>query len=237
VFYHNDELSEDTSNGEVHVFPMTTTDELMFRTPDLLFSGKAIENVLTHCIPQVKKPMELLIKDMDYLLTCLRLVTYGPTMSVNYEHTCENAKLHQYEVALQPLIKQARAIDPTTLTTAYAVSLDNGQVVKMRPMVFKTGLELNQSADYKDKLPSFDETKRSMLTVIADIIDNVDGISDRQMIAEWVDKAPAGFVRKIIEAVGTTSDWGVDFTVKKNCQDCKEEISITIGTNPVMLFS
>lgn len=237
VFYNNGELSEETANGEVHVFPMTTIDELMFRTPDLLFSGKAIENVLTRCVPQVKKPMEMLIKDMDYLLTCLRLVTYGPTMSISYTHTCEKSKSHDYEIALQPLIKQARAIDPTTLTTAYAVPLDNGQVVKIRPMLFKTALELNQAIDYKDKLPSFDDAKKSLLTVIIDTIDSIDGINDREMISEWVNKAPAGFVRKVIDAIGNTGEWGVDFTVKKKCQDCNEEIEVTIGTNPVMLFS
>lgn len=237
LFYHSGELSEETTNGEVHVFPMTTVDELMFRTPDLLFSGKAIEIVFGRCIPQVKKPLEMLMKDIDYLLTCMRLVTYGPTMSISYLHVCEKAKDHAYEIELQPLIKQARAIDPTTLTTAYAVALDNGQVVKTRPMLFRTALELNQTIDYKDKIPSFDEAKKSLLAVLIDIIENIDGISDRTMVAEWVDKAPAGFVRKIAEVIEKTGEWGVDFTVKKKCKDCGEEIPITIGTNPVMLFS
>ena len=237
LFYHNGELSEDTTNGEVHVFPMTTIDELMFRTPDLLYSGKAIDTVFGRCIPQVKKPQELLIKDVDYLLTCLRLITYGPTMAVTYTHTCADAKEQTYDIKLQPLVKQARAIDPTTIASSYSVKLGNGQTVKIRPTLFKTALELSQTTDFTDKVPSFDEVKKSLLTVIADTIDNIDDINDRKMIAEWIDKAPAGYIREIVGVIEKTGEWGVDFNVKEVCKDCEGEIEVSIGTNPIMLFS
>ena len=62
LFYHNDELDPSVRDGEVHVYPMTAVDEIIMKSPDMLFSGKAVEEVFLRCVPQIKKPMELLGK-------------------------------------------------------------------------------------------------------------------------------------------------------------------------------
>lgn len=83
--YKNGEIDADVVDGEIIIYPMTTVDELTMRSPDMLFQGTAIEQVFKRCMPQVKKPRDLLSNDVDYLLICLRMVTYGDTIEIYWE--------------------------------------------------------------------------------------------------------------------------------------------------------
>lgn len=85
LFYTGGEIDENTVDGEVEVFSMTAIDEINLRTPDLLFSGEAIERVFTRCIPQIHKPLDLIGKDVDFLLSCLRVVSYGNEIEINHQ--------------------------------------------------------------------------------------------------------------------------------------------------------
>ena len=69
IFYKNGELDDDSKNGEVYIYPMVTYDEIVLKTPDKLFSGEAITEVFQRCVPQIKKPMELLAKDVDFIFS------------------------------------------------------------------------------------------------------------------------------------------------------------------------
>ncbi len=82
LFYSNGEIDESVQDGEVEVFSMTTIDEVTLRSPEFLFTGEAIERVFRRCIPDILKPLELLSKDVDFLLACLRIVSYGGTYNI-----------------------------------------------------------------------------------------------------------------------------------------------------------
>lgn len=237
LFYANGELSPDVTNGEVHVRAMTAVDELVFKSPDMLFTGKAVEQVFTRCIPQVLKPNELLSKDVDYLIMCLRVVTYGPTVSLTYNHACsDGSKEHTYEVRLQPIIQQAKQIDPTVLSTKFAVSLPNGQKVKLKPLTYRTMIALNQDVDLVNKTPSLDDLKTSVMGVLLDSIESVDGITDRALIGEWLNALSAGWVREITGALNVTSDWGANAVATEVCRDCSSAIKLEFSINPLSFF-
>ena len=82
LFYINGELDENVKEGEIEIFSMTTSDEVTLRSPEFLFSGEAIERVFLRCVPEIKKPLELLSKDVDFVLACLRIVSYGGTYNI-----------------------------------------------------------------------------------------------------------------------------------------------------------
>ena len=52
-FYQEGSL-EPTANNEYPVLPMTTLDEITYRTPDALFNGNAVNSVIESCIPNIK---------------------------------------------------------------------------------------------------------------------------------------------------------------------------------------
>ena len=47
-------MLEMPENGELPVYPMTAIDEITYRTPDALFNGQALVDVIQSCIPAIK---------------------------------------------------------------------------------------------------------------------------------------------------------------------------------------
>lgn len=236
LFYKNGELDASVVEGEVHVFPMTTIDEIILKTPDRLLNGHAIYEVFSRCIPQIKNAGQLLSKDVDYLLACLRLVTYGPEMEVTYVHSCENAKEHSYSIQIRPLLQKAKSIDPTTMGSSFKHVLPNGQVVLFRPPLFESVIKLSQAVDFAPADIAPEEYGKLILQTLASMVESVDDITDPDLILEWLFGLSSGWVRKISDAVNAVSDWGVNFKYELTCKDCGGKIHTEISTNPLTFF-
>lgn len=237
LFYNNGELDPSVNNGELEIYPMTALDEIIFSSPDKLLSGKAITEVFGRCIPQILKPMDLLTKDIDYLMVCLRLVTFGPKMEVTYEHDCEDAKNHTYTIDLQHIIKSTKKMDPTSIQKDYTITLPNGQIVKLKPMIFRNVLKLyDNMLTKKNEELTESETEQLILNTIISIIDTVDEISDEELIYEWAKMLSLGWKKQIEQAVSNISEWGVNFNTANVCKDCGKEINLIIQANPVNFF-
>ena len=69
-------------NGEIPIFPMTAADEMKARTPDALFNGSAIADIVSSCVPNIKDPWQMPIIDMNALLAAIRLASYGEEMNI-----------------------------------------------------------------------------------------------------------------------------------------------------------
>lgn len=236
LFYNDGELDSSVSGGEVHIFPMTTIDEIILKTPDRLLNGDAIREVFSRCIPQVRDAGRLLSKDVDYLLACLRLVTYGPDMEITFIHTCPDAKENSYMVQLRPLLQKAKPIDPTTLGTSFKHTLPNGQVISFRPPLFASVLQLTQALDFAPSDISPEEYGKLVVRTLSNMIEKVDDITDPEMIFEWLVALSSGWVRELSDAVNKVSDWGVNFKHELVCKDCGETVNVEISTNPLTFF-
>lgn len=237
-FYTNsDVLSPDVKDGEVHVYPLTAIDEIILGTPDKLLNGTAVTEVFSRCIPQIQEPANLLSKDVDFLLACLRFVTYGADATVSYTHNCEGAKSNDYNVSLHAQITQAKNIDLTTVDQQFSKRLDNGQLVEFHPPVYADVIDLYQSIVLKkqDTLDSV-EVHRYMLKSYAKLIRNVDGITNQDHILEWLVALSGKTLSQITEAVGSLGNWGVDTSVNTVCKDCGKPITLEVNTNPVSFF-
>lgn len=107
VFYNDGELDPSVIDGEVEVFPMTAIDEINLKSPELLFEGTAIDRVFKRCIPEVKKPLKLLTSDVDYLLACLRIVSYGKEMHIKHQCAkCKEEHEERKETKIEALYEQ-----------------------------------------------------------------------------------------------------------------------------------
>jgi hypothetical protein len=72
-------------NREVPVYPMTAVDEITYRTPDALFNGQAVVDVVHSCIPAIKNAWETPVTDMNSILVSIRIASYGHEMEVGTE--------------------------------------------------------------------------------------------------------------------------------------------------------
>jgi len=235
LFYTKGELSEDSKDGEVYIYPMVTLDEIILKTPDKLFSGEAITDVFSRCVPSVKKPMELLAKDVDFILVCLRKLTYGEEMEIAYTHDCEGAKEHIYTISMEPFIRKTKRIDPSNAKRSYTLDFENGQSVQLAPPKFGNVLKIYQAAADGEEA-DINSLKQDLTDTIVGMIKSVDDIEDPTKIQEWVEIIPAGWVHRIGEAVEKVSDWGPDFTTNVVCKDCGEEMEVSTPINPLAFF-
>jgi hypothetical protein len=54
-----------TENGELPVYPMTAIDEITSKTPDALFNGSAVVEIIKSCVPDITDPWSIPSTDLD----------------------------------------------------------------------------------------------------------------------------------------------------------------------------
>lgn len=69
-------------NGEIPILPMTAIDEITSRTPDALFNGSAVMDIIGSCVPAIKDPWQLPMIDFNTLLVSVRLASFGHEMEI-----------------------------------------------------------------------------------------------------------------------------------------------------------
>jgi RNase P subunit RPR2 len=90
-------------NGEIPIFPMTAIDEITSRTPDALFNGSAVMDIIGSCVPAVKDPWQMPMVDFNTLLVSVRLASYGHEMDIS--STCPTCgHIHTLTIDLRTVL-------------------------------------------------------------------------------------------------------------------------------------
>jgi hypothetical protein len=214
---------------------MSAFDEIAMRNIDHIINGTSITEVFSRCIPAIKKPADLFGKDVDHLLLVLRRITYGPNIEVSYTHSCETAQEHRYKIDITEVINNTRNIDPTTITALYSVTMDNGQLVELRPVRFKDIVTIMQESKNFSTTPLY-EIQQKLVESTISIIHSVDGDTDKKHIYEWASAIPAPWFKKISAALDAGNNWGPDSTHTVECQDCHQPMTVELPLNPLTFF-
>lgn len=234
ALYQNGELS--SQDGEVHIHPMSALAEISLKNPDLLFNGKALNQVFAECVPEIKKPNELYGRDIDALMYFMRMVTYGSNFEINVKHDCENAKEHSYNIDLEEQIQRFRFLDPTVASTEFQTTLPNGQVVKVHPIKFDHMIKLFQMNTGKEEFTT-EDVKKNVVFNLTSLIESVDDITDPKMIEEWVTGLTTPYQNRITEAIEKTNEWGPEQNVTIKCKDCGGDMLVELPLNPISFFT
>ena len=97
-------------NKELPVLPMTAMDEITYRTPDALFNGSAVVNVIQSCIPGIKNAWKTPSVDLTSILIAIRIATYGSDMDVGSSCPACNAE-GDYTLDLHTLLSGLKNLD------------------------------------------------------------------------------------------------------------------------------
>lgn len=121
---------EHTVNGEYPVLPMTTADEITYRTPDALFNGQAVCSVIESCVPNIKNAWAVPSVDLDTILVAIRIATYGNDLDIM--STCPACETEtEYTLDLTQVLSSIQGID-------YSKSLVLGDLeIYFQPMSYK----------------------------------------------------------------------------------------------------
>lgn len=235
LLYETGVLDENVVGGEVRVFPMTTRDEILMRSPDGLFGGTTIQQIFSRCVPDVKKPLELFFNDVDFLIVALRQVSYGDEMEISYTHDCDGAKEHSYIVSVDSLIRNVAYLDPLTIIDQFTVRLSSGQHVSLRPIRLIDMMDILRP-DNPDQI-STETIEEDMMRLYVSQIASVDDVSDPDLIVEWMRLLPMPLVREIRAVMAEQQTWGITYEQNITCRDCKAEMVVNTPLNPVTFFS
>jgi hypothetical protein len=125
-----------TENGELPVYPMTAIDEITSKTPDALFNGSAVAEIIKSCLPDIRDPWSIPSTDLDAILIAIRSAAQGSEMEIESE--CTSCK----EVATYGinLIGILQTMKPGDYTKELQLS---DLYIKFRPLTYR---EMNQAA-------------------------------------------------------------------------------------------
>ncbi len=77
-------------NGELPVYPMTAIDEITAKTPDALYNGNAITELIKSCIPNIKDPWSVSSSDLDAVLVAIKVASNNGEFSTSSQ--CPSCK-------------------------------------------------------------------------------------------------------------------------------------------------
>lgn len=139
--YYDESVIDLPENGELPVFPMTAIDEMTSRTPDALYNGHAVAEIIKSCIPSIKDPWKINAIDLDTILISIRIASNGEEMDVN--STCPECKTEgKYGVSLLDVLQRKQVAD-------YSESLKLRDLeIKFRPLSY-TESNKNNLAQYE----------------------------------------------------------------------------------------
>jgi hypothetical protein len=123
-------------NKELSVLPMTAIDEITYRTPDALYNGSAVVNVIQSCIPDIKDAWSTPGADINSILVAIRIASYGHEMEIN--STCPACKNEEeYTIDLRVVLDGLKMPDYTT-------PMQEGDLeIAFQPMTYRDQNDIN----------------------------------------------------------------------------------------------
>jgi hypothetical protein len=248
-WYPEGMLDGDPTN--LPVYGMTAMDEIMFKTPDALFSGESVVSVVKSCIPAIKDPWQMPQLDIDSVLIAIRIATYGQKLQTKFKCSkCKednesdfdlsraleyfNSLTHNSVVYCDPLIVKLR---PYTYKEFTNLQL---QTYELRRMLSKTVGDVEESLrtktldDFYKKLGAVqtESYKQQISSVEAD--DTV--VENTQQINEWVNNSEVGFFDKIKKHLEEQrNEWRIQ-PQKIKCANCEQENTVNMDLDASNFF-
>lgn len=160
------ELSE---TGELPVYPMTAIDEITVKTPDALFSGSAVTDLIKSCVPGIKDPWSMSSIDLDAILIAIRIATGNGKLELESEcPSCEeNSK---YEVNLMAMLSSIKAGDYNSEMTLGDMQikfkpLNYRQINEVNTIQFDIQRMFNSISDITDENEKTVKTKEAIIRI------------------------------------------------------------------------
>jgi hypothetical protein len=115
---------------ELPVYPMTALDEINMRTPDALYNGTSMVNLIKSCIPDIKDPWAVPMTDFDSILISIKMASIGNEIDVSTKcPSCEEE--NDFTADLGRLLSSIRTPD-------YDQSLKvNDLEIYFKPLTYK----------------------------------------------------------------------------------------------------
>lgn len=134
--FYGPDVVENTTTGDLPVFPMTAIDEITMKTPDALFNGAAMAELIKSCVPAIKDPWAINSIDFDAILIGIKIADGKNDMEI--ESTCPACtETNSYGLNLTNLLSSLSSGDYDKELKIHDLQ------IKLKPITYK---QMNEAA-------------------------------------------------------------------------------------------
>jgi len=237
--------------NQVPIFSMTGMDELIFKTPDALFSGESTKRVVESCCPYIKNANQMPSIDLDAVLIGIKIATFGDTMTVT--QTCKNCGTeNDYEVGLSQFLEYF-----SSLKFVNNIQISETLSIKIRPLQFEemnyfsienfklqktlyqtVEIEDDQKQEVIDKIyKDLSELQLQLFLTSIESVNTPDGsVTEKPFIEDWLRNAERGIYNSVKAKMEENKEaWSIPPQLVK-CGNCGSENSIQVTLDQSNFF-
>ena len=247
-----------TEEGEVGVYALTALDDIMLNTPDAMLNGKALENVIANCCPDIKNVKRFMLPDLEALYVGIKSASNNG--KADYDRTCPKCKFeNSFELQCQALLDSATYIDDADTKLVF----DDALEIYVRPYTFEMRQQfLKREFEEERLLRALDESNKDMdelskaeilgesinrlsritFALVSKSIEKIvvietgEEVMDPQHIDDWLTGISKNQADIVIEAVNTLNAVGVQKKITVQCQSCAESWEDALTFDPSSFF-
>jgi hypothetical protein len=199
--YYSPAVLDMPENQELPIFPMTAIDEITTKTPDALFNGSAMVELIKSCVPNIKEPWSINSMDVDAILIGIRAASNGAEMEI--ESSCPACDtIGKYGLNLVAMLAQMKPgnydesfeitdlkikFRPLTYREMNEASIGQLEIQRMFMMLEQEPNEELRTEKSKDTLKKVTELTMRLLTGAIEYIETPNArVDDKTFIADFL---------------------------------------------------
>ena len=248
-----------TQEKEIAVYGLTALDEIMLNTPDAMLNGKALEQVVLNCAPDIKNIKDFLLPDLESLFVAIKVATDDGKHS--FDRNCPKCNHeNNFELNCQYILDTMTFIEESDTTVSFnddlvvhvkPYSLEMRQLFLQREFEEQRTLkdidDANQNINEFEKARiisegvgrlskmTFDLVSKSIVKI--QIVKDRTEVTDSEYINEWLLGITKTQSDAVIKAVNALNDVGIKKTIPATCTSCGHEWNENISFDPVSFFA
>jgi hypothetical protein len=249
LYYDEGAFHGDYNN--VPIFGMNGMDEIMYKTPDALFTGEATTKVIESCCPFIKDASRMPTLDVDSIVTAIRIATFGEMLTVN--HSCPNcANEDSFEIDLKVFLDYFSSLTfdnkiqvgdllvtlkPLSYQELTEVNIENFKLQKMLRQVQDIASEEDQQKQVDLVYKNLADIQTQLFIKSIESVQIPEGVVDQvDFISDWVKNSDRILYEKIKEKLESNkAKWQTPPQPVK-CSACGTEDTVTVNLDQSNFF-
>jgi hypothetical protein len=239
-------------NGEVPIFPMTAVDEITTKTPDALFNGSAVVEIIKSCVPAIKEPWEIPLIDLDPILVAIRTATNGNNMDITSKcPACEEEASYGINLGnLLSTLQKGKYDEPLILQDlsfkfkplAYK-QINHINQVQFEIQTVVLGLDNIEDADLRKQKSTETMKKLNELSVslVSETIENITTpssvVSEKEFIIDFLKNCEKQTFESLRNYAIKMRESSEIKPLKMKCIHCEHEYDQSLILNPTDFFA
>lgn len=249
--YYDESVVDIPPNGQLAVYPMTAIDEITARTPDALYNGTALTEIIKSCIPSIKNPWAINSIDLDAITIAIKIASTGEEMDVDSKcPSCEEES--KYGINLINLLNQQVDVNfdhilnigelkikfkPLTFSEINKVNLSQYEIRKLLITLQEYQDNDEQKALIKQNLTKLNELITEMVAeTIECVITPQTVVTDKQYIIEFLLNCDKKLNELIRDSSVKLKEQNSIKPINIKCIHCQHEYKQSLVINVVDFF-